>query len=180
VLTFGAGRALTGVARTLGRGAASAAKPSYIASLRASGSTRAQARATARQVDWSGTRRIVDGRSLRARAAERAPWVPRPREVAEALSPRGITREAFADIAARQAHRAGGVLPSQAPDGVLDVVRGLPAPVQATPEVSAAMRSAGTAGRLGHGAEGLSAYNDLRELGIVPPYANEPVPGSAR
>ena len=180
VLTFGAGRALNGVARTLGRGAASAAKPSYITSLRASGSTRARARATARHVDWTGSRRIADGRSLRARAAERAPWVPRPREIVATMSPRGIAREALADVQARHAHRAGGVLPSQAPDRILDVVRGLPAPVRATPEVSAAMRSAGTAGRLEHGADGLSAYNDLRELGVVATHANEPVPGSAR
>ncbi|WP_040338218.1 hypothetical protein [Candidatus Blastococcus massiliensis] len=181
VLTFGTGRAFTSVARGLGRAAASAAKPAYVTSLRAAGSTRRQARATARQVDWTGTRRIPHGRALRARAAEPVPWVPRPREVAASLSPRGVVGEVVADLRAASAVRAGGQLPSTAPDAVLDVVRGLPAPVRATPEVGAAMRNATIAGRISTGGVAVSTYAGGRELDLpLPPVEAPPVPGSAR
>jgi hypothetical protein len=181
VLTFGAGRAFTSVARGLGRAAASAAKPSYINALRAGGSTRAQARAAARTVNWTGTRGIPHGRSLRARAGESMPWVPRPREVVASLSPRRVVGEVAGDLRAAAAVRAGGQLPSTAPDAVLGVVRGLPAQVRATPEVSAAIRNATIAGAVSTTAGAVSNYADARELGLpLPPFDGPPVPGSAR
>lgn len=176
VLTFGMGRAFTSAARVLGRAAASTAKPSYIRALRAGGSTRAQARSTARTVDWTGTRGIPHGPALRQRAGGRAPWVPRPREVAASLNPRTVVREAVDDV---RSVRSGAPLASRADAAALDAVRGLPAPVRATPEVGAALRSAQTAGRVSLGAGVASTYGDARELGLpLPPQDAPPVPDS--
>ncbi len=97
------------------------------------------------------------------------------------MSPRGLVREAVADLRALPAVRAGGQLPSTAPDRVLEVVRGLPSAVRATPEVSAAVRGATTAGRIADASGVVSSYSDVRELGVpLPPFEAAPVPGSAR
>ena len=181
VLSFGVGRAFTGVARGLGRAAAAGARPSYVSALRAGGSTRAQARATARSVNWSGTRGVAHGRAARARAAERRAWLPRPREIAASLSPGGVVREVVGDLRAASAVRAGGRLPSRAPDALLETVRDLPPPVRATPEVGAAIRDATRAGNVATAAGAASSYSDARELDVpLPPFQAPPVPGSAR
>lgn len=176
VLTFGMGRAFTSTARVLGRAAASTAKPSYVRALRAAGSTRAQARSTARTVNWTGTRAIPHGRAAQQRAAGRLPWVPRPGEVASSLSPRTVVLEAVGDV---RAMRSGAPRPSRAGDAALDAARGLPAPVRATPEVGAALRSAETAGRVALGAGVASTYGDARGLGLpLPPQDAPSLPGS--
>ena len=176
VLTFGLGRAFTTTARVLGKAAASTARPSYVTALRAAGSTRAQARSTARTVDWAGTRGIPHGAALGQRVAGRLPWVPRPGEVASALSPRRVVTEVVDDL---RTFRTGMPLPSQAEAAALEAARGLPSAVRATPEVGAALRVARLAEGVTTTSTTVSAYADARELGFpLPPFDAPPVPGS--
>jgi hypothetical protein len=180
VLTFGAGRAFTSVARVLGRGAATAAKPSVIRHLRAAGATKKEAARQARRINWTGTRGIPHGKAAARRAASRGGWIPRPGELARGYNPVRAFGEAFDDI---RAVRAGVPAPSvaleAAADAVNQAVRGLPQLVQALPPVRTAINGGRAASVVADAAGVASTYGDLAQLGVpLPTFQHQPVPAS--